>query len=101
MDELSKRITMFLLLAAEAEKWGLSLKGHAKHELNYHLNEFLRASKRLQDCLRNQGVVEEIDELGESFSRILEGVLNGDIQVGMDSQPSEPEVSPPKTSVDK
>lgn len=69
------RLFMFIMLALECEKMGLSMLGNVKHEFKMRLIEFLKASERLRKECDKIISTEDFEDVSENFSFIIEHLM--------------------------
>lgn len=72
---ITNRMLMFLMLSNECEKFGLSIKGEVRQEFKLRLNHYLEASKMLQNHCKQYVIESDMDDVSESFSRVIESLM--------------------------
>ncbi|HNG89900.1 MAG TPA: hypothetical protein PK858_06835, partial [Saprospiraceae bacterium] len=62
----------------EADKWAYLLKDHVRHEFKYRLNNVLSANRVLLNYIKENNLIDLLEDQGEWFSKALEVILKAD-----------------------
>lgn len=66
---------MFCVLTVEADKWAFYLKDGVRHEFKYHLNNVLSANKSFINYIRENNLIDLLEDQGEWFSKALDVIM--------------------------
>jgi len=77
-SNLDFSLWMYCVLSVEADKWAYLLKDHVKHEFKYRLNNVLSANRVLFNYIKENNLIDLLEDQGEWFSKALEVILKAD-----------------------
>jgi len=69
---------MYCVLSVEADKWAFFLKDNVRHEFKYRLNNVLSANRVLLNYIKENNLIDLLEDQGEWFSKALEVILKAD-----------------------
>ena len=77
-SNLDFSLWMYCVLSVEADKWAYLLKDHVRHEFKYRLNNVLSANRVLLNYIKENNLIDLLEDQGEWFSKALEVILKAD-----------------------
>ena len=77
-SELDFSLWMFCVLTVEADKWAYFLRDRVRHEFKYRVNNVLNANRVLLNYIKENNLIDLLEDQGEWFSKALEVVLKAE-----------------------
>ena len=77
-SNLDFSLWMYCVLSVEADKWAFFLKDNVRHEFKYRLNNVLSANRVLLNYIKENNLIDLLEDQGEWFSKALEVILKAD-----------------------
>lgn len=77
-SNLDFNLWMFCVLTVEADKFAYALKDNVRHEFKYRLNNVLSANRVLFNYIKENNLIDLLEDQGEWFSKALEVIIKSD-----------------------
>lgn len=75
-SNLDFSLWMFCVLTVEADKWAYMIKDNTTFQFKHRVNTVLSANKSLLNYIKDNNLIDLLEDQGEWFSKALEVIMN-------------------------